>query len=213
MKVIGIDQLESYLRNQPANVLVASACIILRARFPQTLAKVVSAPSASSRSRGARWSAHRVEHPAAAAGRGPGGRCVSAQRPLLTATSSLLPSEALGLFISDTVSGLDRNGRDSVTTLLRRYRNSAVLARPPAAPRREAGQHPTPVLDRDLELVALEETRFSSQPFDLAANSPSRSSSRTALRSSVFRIIWVRACSWLPPGGGFKIIDPAKWRN
>jgi hypothetical protein len=31
-------------------------------------------------------------------------------------------------------------------------------------------EHPAAVLDCDLELVALKETRFSSQPLDLAAN-------------------------------------------
>jgi hypothetical protein len=84
-----------------------------------------------------------------------------------------LPSEALGLFISDTVSGLDRNGRDSVTTLLRRVIEIVPywLDRRPRLPP-EVGQHPAAVLDRDLELVALRETRSSSQPPGLAANFP-----------------------------------------
>jgi hypothetical protein len=49
---------------------------------------------------------------------------------------------------------------------------------------------------RDLEFVAFEDNQFSSQLFDLAANFPSRPSprtaarsSRTAARSSVFRMI------------------------
>ena len=48
-------------------------------------------------------------------------------------------------------------------------------------------QHPAAAVDLDFELIALEETRFSSQAFDLAANYPPGSISRWIVRWSVLR--------------------------
>jgi hypothetical protein len=73
------------------------------------------------------------------------------------------------------------------------------------ARRRQVGQHPAPVLDRKLELSPNQEDR-PSQPLDLAANFPSRPSSRTVLARR-FQDNLRCALAHGPPAGGLEIHD------
>jgi hypothetical protein len=70
--------------------------------------------------------------------------------------------------------------------------------------RGQVREHPAAVLDCDLELVAFEKYRFSSQPLDFAFNFRRALSSWRRLRSSVLRMVCGSRLLIVPPGGWYR---------
>jgi hypothetical protein len=89
------------------------------------------------------------------------------------------------------------NGVTTVATPFSRPGDSIGAVRLPLAARGQVREHPAPVLDRNVEVVALKETRLSSQPLDLAANFPSAA----VLRLSVYGMICGSRLLMVPLGG------------
>jgi hypothetical protein len=77
--------------------------------------------------------------------------------------------------------------------------------RPLPRPRWQGREHPAPVLDRDLKLVASRKTRSSSQPLDLAAKFSLASEFEVNAALVRFEDGLRFALALVPPGGGLKI--------